>query len=146
MKTRYSSLVTLKKNKMRKSEQQVQSANATLNSAMTALEVSSQSIYTLTQPESGSMSDLLASRTLIDVKRNEIQHNREWVVFAKRELKEAKEQLKLDMIEYEKFKYLELQEIKKELHKQKMQEMKDLDEVALMTYTRKKEKLKRVSQ
>ncbi len=143
MKTRYSSLVTLKKNKMQKSEQQVQSANAALNSALIALEISSQSIYTLTQPESGSMSDFLASRTLLDVKRSEIQHNKEWVKFAKAQLKDAKAQLKLDMIEYEKFKYLELEEIKEIVKKQKMQEMKDLDEVALMTHTRKKEHLKK---
>jgi len=143
MKTRYSSLVTLKKNKMQKSEQQVQSANAALNSALIALEISSQSIYTLTQPEHGPMSDLLASRTLLDVKRSEIQHNKEWVSFAKVQLKDAQAQLKFDMIEYEKFKYLELEEIKKIVKKQKMQEMKDLDEVALMTHTRKKEKLKK---
>ena len=143
MKTRYSSLVTLKKNKMQKSEQQVQSANATLNSALVALEISSQSIYTLTQPESGSMSDFLASRTLLDLKRSEIQHNKEWVKFAKAQLKDAQAQLKLDMIEYEKFKYLELEEIKKIVKKQKMQEMKDLDEVALMTHTRKQEHLKK---
>lgn len=143
MKTRYSSLVTLKKNKMQKSEQQVQSANAALNSALVALEISSQSIYTLTQPESGSMSDFLASRTLLDLKRSEIQHNKEWVKFAKAQLKDAQAQLKHDMIEYEKFKYLELEEIKKIVKKQKMQEMKDLDEVALMTHTRKQEHLKK---
>ena len=41
------------------------------------------------------------------------------------------------MIEYEKFKYLDLQEIKKIIKKQKMLEAKELDEVALMTYARK---------
>jgi flagellar biosynthesis chaperone FliJ len=143
MKTRYSSLVTLKKNKMQKSERVVQNANATLNSATTALEISSQSIYELTQPHSGAMSDFLASRTLLDSKRQEIEHNKEWVAFAKAQLASSREELKTDMIEYEKFKYLELQEIKKILQKQKIQEMKDLDEVALMTHARNKEKLKK---
>ena len=41
------------------------------------------------------------------------------------------------MIEYEKFKYLELEEMKKAIKKQKIEEIKQLDEVALMTYGQK---------
>jgi len=77
---------------------------------------------------------------MLDLKRSEIQHNREWVEFAKQTLAQAKEQLKLDMIEYEKFKYLELQEIKKIIAEQKLKEAKELDEIALMTYSRNKER------
>ena len=44
------------------------------------------------------------------------------------------------MIDFEKFKYLELQDIKKEIKKQKIQEAKDLDEVAQMTFINKNDK------
>ena len=137
MKTRFSSLVKLKKNTMDKSERAVQKANADLNSAAIALEISYKSIQEITPPQSGSMSDLLASRTLLSSGRGLIQHNNEWVGFAKNQVSQAKEKLKLDMIEHEKFKYLELQEIQKEIKKIKRQEMKNLDEVALMTHTQK---------
>ena len=63
--------------------------------------------------------------------------NKEWINFANSQLLQAKKQLKKDMIEYEKFNYLEVQEIKKIIKKQKEQEAKDLDEVALMTYSKK---------
>lgn len=138
MKTRFSSLVTLKKSTMKKSEQVVQSANADLNSAVIALEISKNSLNSIDTPESGSMSDFLASRTLLDSGRYLIRHNQDWVKFSKTQVKLAKEQLKLDMVEYEKFKYLDLQEIKKEIKKQKILEAKELDEVALMTHTRRK--------
>ena len=140
MKTRFSSLVTLKKNTMKKSERVVQSANADLNSAVMALEISRNSLNSIGTPESGIMNDFLASRRLLDSARDLIKHNKEWVKYSQNQVSLAKEQLKLDMLEYEKFKYLDLQEIKKIIKKQKILEAKELDEIALMTHTRKNNK------
>ena len=138
MKTRFTPLVKLKKSTMQKSERVVQKANANLNSASMALQLSYNSLEDLESPKTGTMGDMLASRTLLDSQRGLIEHNKEWIGFAKNQVKLAKNQLKLDMIDFEKFKYLELQEIKKEIKKKKFQEAKDLDEVALMTYKEKK--------
>lgn len=137
MKTRFSSLVKLKKSTMQKSENVMQKANADLNRAATSLEMSYSELKDVELPRSGTMGDFLASRVLLDSQRGVIKHNTEWVGFAKNQVNIAKQQLKLDMIEHEKFKYLELQEIKKEINKQKKLEAKNLDEVALMTYARK---------
>ncbi|MEN8302818.1 MAG: flagellar export protein FliJ [Campylobacterota bacterium] len=144
MKTRFSSLVTLKKSTMKKSERAVQSANADLNSAVMALEISKNSLNSIDTPLSGIMNDFLASRRLLDSGRDLIKHNQEWVAYSKTQVSLAKKQLKSDMVEYEKFKYLDLQEIKKIIKKQKMLEAKELDEVALMTYTRKENNQKAV--
>ena len=122
---------------MQKSERVVQKANADLNSASMALEISYSSLKDVEAPSSGSMCEFLASRTLLNSQRGVIKHNSEWVGFAKQQADKAKEQLKLDMVEHEKFKYLELQEIKEAIKKKKVQEAKDLDEIALMTYARK---------
>jgi flagellar biosynthesis chaperone FliJ len=137
VKTRFSSLVTIKKSTMDKSEQVLQKANADLNSANTALKISYDSLKDIETPLNGNASDLLAQRTLLSSQRGLINHNSEWVQFAIKQVKSAKEQLKLDMIEHEKFKYLELEDIKKVIKKQKIQEAKELDEVALMTYGQK---------
>ncbi len=137
MKTRFSSLVTLKKNAMDKSERGVQQANSDLKNANTALELSYNSLQTIDSPQNGHISDLLAQRALLSSQRAIIIHNKEWVNFAKKQLELSKEQLKRDMIEFEKFKYLELEEMKKVIKKRKMEEAKQLDEVALMTYGRK---------
>lgn len=137
MKTRFSPLVKVKKNIMQKSEQFLQKANTNLNSATTALEQSYNSLKDVEPPKSGTMSEMLASRTLLSSQRELINHNREWVGFAANQVNQAKKQLKLDMIEHEKFQYLELQEIKQELQKRKVKEAKELDEIALMTYMEK---------
>jgi len=140
MKTRFTSLVTLKKSTMERSERVVQRANADLNSAATALELSYNSLGNIDSPHSGKMSKMLASRSLLGSQRELINHNKEWMSFAKSQVQTAKEQLKLDTIEHEKFKYLELIEIKKIIKKIKQKESKELDEIALMTYTRKENK------
>ncbi|MFK5938686.1 MAG: flagellar FliJ family protein [Sulfurimonas sp.] len=138
MKTRFSSLVTIKKSTMKKSERVVQSANADLNSAAMALELSINALDDIDAPKSGIMSGFLASRALLDSSRHLIKHNQNWVSFAKDQVSHAKQQLKLDMVEFEKFNYLELEEIKKIIKKRKKEEAKELDEVALLTYARKK--------
>lgn len=134
MKTRFSSLVKLKKNQMKKSEQFVVQSNVNLNSASVALENSYKELSNLSEPKGGSIKQMFSSRVLLESQREIIQNNQEWVAFAKNQLDSAKNQLKKDTLEYEKFQYLELQEIKQELQKQKLRESKELDEIAIMGY------------
>jgi len=140
MKTRYSPLVKLKKSTMEKSETVVQKASADLNSASTALTLSYNSLDDIQTPSSGSISELLASRSLFHSQRELIDKNKQWVFYAQGQVNLARERLKVDMIEYEKFKYLDYEEIKKILKERKIKEAKDLDEIALMTYDKKGKK------
>lgn len=137
MKTRFSSLVALKKSAMERSEQALQNANKDLNSAKEALELSYTSLNDLQLPQTGKMADMLATRVLVNSQRGDIKHNQEWINFAQNQVNKAKEKLKLTMVEHEKFKYLEVEEIKRIIKDIKLQEAKDLDEIALMTYARK---------
>lgn len=134
MKTRYSPLVKLKKSTMDKSERVVHQKNLELNNAFKALEDSYEYLDTISQPSSGNMHDLLASRSLLSSQRGLIENNKNWIQFAQEQLNLAQEQFKKDMIEYEKYKYLDAQEIKKRKKEIKIKESKDLDEVALMTF------------
>jgi flagellar biosynthesis chaperone FliJ len=122
---------------LQKSERALQSANANLQNAMTALELSFSELDSIDTPTTGKISNFLSSRMLFDAQRALIQRNEEWVAFSKAEIAKAQEKLKSDMIEYEKFNYLELQEIKAELKRRKIEEAKELDEIALMTYDKK---------
>jgi len=145
MKTRFSSLVSLKKNIVQKSEQLVQNANKVLRNAEKALEISLEELHKIPSVEHGLIAEFLATRMLLESQRALIQHNQEWVAYAQKELLHVKEQLKYDMIEYEKFKYLELQEMQKVIKAQKIKEAKDLDEIALMTFEKKTDKVREAS-
>jgi flagellar export protein FliJ len=138
MKTRFSSLVTLKKNTLDKSERVVQRANADLKNASEALGTSYASLDDIAPPQSGNIRELLASRSLASSQREIISHNKQWVEYCQNQLHQAKEQFKLDMMEHEKFKYLDLQEKNKILKELKQKESKELDEIASITFSRKK--------
>jgi len=137
MKTRFSSLVSVKKNTMQKSESAFQKANAAFMKASEAVEESLAQLYNITSPQTGKISDFLANRTLLEAQRVFIQHNKEWVAFTQDEMLIAKKNLQKDMVEYEKFKYLEFEEQKKLIKEAKIKEAKDLDEIALMMYANK---------
>jgi flagellar biosynthesis chaperone FliJ len=136
MKTRFSSLVTLKKSTMDKSERVVQKANVDFKNASAALQLSYDSLNEINPLINGKMNDFRAQRILLDSQRAAIEHNKEWVSFCETQVHQAKKQLKSDMIEHEKFKHLELEEMKKMIDKAKVEEAKELDEVALITHTR----------
>lgn len=142
MKTRYNSLVSVKKNIMQRSEEALHVANTNLESALIALESSCQLLSQIDTPASGDMSKFLTARMLLDAQREMIKHNEEWVAYTRKELSQAKNILKEHTLEYEKFNYLELQEIQNELKRQKKLESKNLDEVALMTFDGKRYKRK----
>jgi flagellar export protein FliJ len=137
LKTRFSSLVKIKKNKMQESETSLSKANSLLSQAQKALEDSYHFLGDIEAPHSGKMSQFLASRSLVASQRDLIQKNKEWVSYAQNQVQATKEQLKKDMIDYEKFNYLEVEEVKKIIKKQKEKESKDLDEIALITFGRK---------
>ena len=142
MKTRYSSLVDVKKNMMQKSERVVLSKKSAMANADEALKISYEDLQLIHSPEHGKITDFLSTRTLFDSQRALISHNEKWLTFAKKEYIMAQEQLKKDTIEFEKFQYLEAVEIEKELKIRKIKEAKDLDEIALITHARKdKEKV-----
>ena len=138
MKTKYTSLVSVKKNTMQKSEQALQNATKELQNSENELLDSTLLLNTIETPTTGKISDFLSSRTLLDTQRNIINSNQQQIISQQEALQSAKEQLKLDMIEFEKYNYLEVEEIKNILNKRKIQEAKDLDEIALMTYAKKR--------
>jgi len=137
MKTRYSSLVSIKKDAMQKSEGVLQEALATLHNAEEAYADALRALQNITTPQSGKIVQFLSYRQLLDAQRRVIEETKEWVSFAGSQVKQAQESLKKAMMEYEKFNYLEVEEIKRIIKQQKLQEAKDLDEIALLTFTKK---------
>jgi flagellar biosynthesis chaperone FliJ len=140
MKTRFSSLVRVKKNSMQKSENAFEQANRAFLQAKEALQNSLDALGLIAPPSKGQIADFLANRTLLDAQRALIRHNEEWAAFSQEQLQKARQELQQATVEYEKFKYLEFEEQKALLKKAKIQEAKDLDEIALMTYSNKDNK------
>ena len=139
MKTRYTPLLKIKKNDLDKCERELQIANQSLNDANNSLADAYNVLQQLGVPTHGTIQEMLQARSFIDAARGVVEDKRNWVDFAKHQLESAVIKLKASNLEYEKFKYLDYEEIKKEMKIRAQKESKELDEIALMTFKKREE-------
>ena len=88
---------------------------------------------------SGDMQSFLQSRALIASQRAVIEKFKVEVESSIAKKERLEKLFKEQSIEYEKFNFLELEEIKKEIAQMKQKEQKALDEIAIQTFMRHKE-------
>jgi len=120
-------------------EQAASSCHETIAIVKKKIEASYNELRALEIPQGGDFSLFRQMQLLKHRITDEIGFNKYNLQMAENALMKAMQQLKTANIEYEKFKYLETNEIEKVLKAQKLKEAKDLDEVALMMFNRKKE-------
>ena len=137
MKTRYTPLLNLKKNELDRCERELQKANQVVLSATSSLDEAYLLLETLQLPQKGTIKEMLSANSFISRQREIVEDKKNWVLFAEHQTESAVSKLKLSNIEYEKFKYLDFEEIKKLVKLRALKESKDLDEIALMTYNKK---------
>ena len=95
-------------------------------------------LATLEEPKSGIYQAFLTFIYHKEEYHANIDFKMQELAALKQEKKRLEEDFKLQNIEYEKAKYLEDLERKKILHKTRIQENKELDEVSVMLYANKK--------
>lgn len=134
MRTRFTPLVKVKKNDMDRCEQDLRQANESIQNAEHALQVAYTELETTDMPASGPISELLKARNRLTAQRAVIQERREWLSFARAQAEAAREQLKASVMEYEKFKYLEAEQVKKVLQERKRTLANQLDEIAIQSH------------
>ncbi|MEA1917653.1 MAG: flagellar export protein FliJ [Campylobacterota bacterium] len=139
MKTRFDSLVKIKKDDVQVKERNVQSAFVSVTNATDAVTKATNDLNSIEMPRVGTMGQMLQTNTILGAQRAVLVEKRNWLSFATSQLNEAREHLKQSQIELEKYNYLKNQEIQKELQRIKKQESKDLDEIALISFMRHKE-------
>ncbi len=136
MKSKYTPLVKLKKKELDRIERDLIHANNAFSMASIAIDDAYTLLSTLTLPINGSVSELLQSQSMIQAQHTEIQLCVDTLARAKAQQLQVRRQFKASMIEYEKFKYLETQEIQAHNAKTKKEEAKMLDEIGVITYKR----------
>ncbi len=134
MHTRFTQLVKYKNNEMQQCEQKLFQANNDLLQAKERLQQSYEVLHQLKVPQQGDMESLLQARLTFSMQRRVIQVHTHQVEEKNLSVQQAKKALKASLMEYEKFQYLEAEQIKKIIKKQKMEESKSLDEAALQTF------------
>lgn len=136
MKTQYSSLVKIKKDHLDIMEKSVRSCHQTIAIIEVKIEASYIELSSIETPHEGDFSIFRQMQLLKHRVQEEIEFNKYNLEVAKNALLKAMQQLKTANIEYEKFKYLETNEIKKIVKTRKSKEAKELDEIALIAFNR----------
>jgi flagellar biosynthesis chaperone FliJ len=134
MKSRYEPLVKLKKQALDKAEQALVNANNEVILSDTALGNAYQQLSLLTPPQNGSIGELIQAQMIAQAQHREIEVCRLRVDRARINQDRARETFRFSRIEFEKFNYLELQEIESMVRQAKYEEAKMLDEIGTMTY------------
>lgn len=140
-KTKFSPLVTVSKNKCDKTERALQECTAQLISAESALNDLIASLGTLIVPSSGNYGEYLAFSARKQEYYQQVDNKRLEIAGLKQTKKRLQQEFELAYRELEKAKYLENMEIKKILAAIKQKEEKDLDEMSVLLYARKKEEI-----
>lgn len=136
MATKYTSLVRLKKSKMLEVEQSLMEASNVLELAQEKLHVAYMQLRDADVISGGTMQNFLQSRSLIEAQRGVIERCKLEVDEATIKKEQLQKLFKESSIEFEKFNFLELEEIKKEIARMKQIEQKSLDEMAIQTFMR----------
>ncbi|MDD2828034.1 MAG: flagellar FliJ family protein [Sulfuricurvum sp.] len=136
MKSKYTPLVKLKKKELDRVERDLIAANNRIKLATKLCEEAYMLLQSLSLPTSGSISEFTQAQMLFQAQHQEIENCNLNLAKAQHYQLLIQQQFKEAMIEYEKFKYLEMQELQAHSAKIKKEEAKMLDEIGVMTHKR----------
>ncbi|MBD3809664.1 MAG: flagellar FliJ family protein [Sulfuricurvum sp.] len=135
-KSRYEPLVKLKKKALDGAERSLISANNALSAASDNLNRAYEELARMALPNKGSVGAFAQAAAMIHVQHQSIEAAKVELNSAKQHQSLMREKFKAAMIDYEKFKYLEVHEMNEKLKRLKVQEAKFLDEIGTMTFKR----------
>lgn len=137
IKTKFDQVVKLKKLKAEEVENDLLSLNKQIENEQNKIVKLNEELANIKYPNSGNFSQILQIREMMKAEItqiNQIQNGIEELNNQKQIINKRLKELKLD---YEKIKFLQGEEIKKELKKRAQKEAKDMDEIAIMLYKNK---------
>lgn len=135
-KSRYEPLVKLKKKALDAAERALIAANNALSDASDKLSHGYEELSRMHVPTKGSVGEFTQATAMIHAQHQAIDTARQLLQQAQERQAQIREQFKAAMIDYEKFKYLEVQEMNEKIKQLKAQESKFMDEIGTMTYKR----------
>lgn len=135
-KSRYEPLVKLKKKSLDTAERALIGANNALSSASDKLSRAYEELSHMTLPTHGSVGEFTQATAMIHAQHQSIEEAQQSLHAAQARQLQMRERFQIARIDFEKFKYLEVQEMNARLKHLKDQEAKMLDEIGTMTYKR----------
>ena len=139
MKSKFTSIVRVKKQEMDKVEAKLAVARLNVRNFEENLVHLRARLEEFCLPKSGNICELKENLEFIKITRQELNVCKESLEMAKKEVSHYEHKYKNANLEYEKMKYLEKEEFKKEIKRIQKAEALALDEFAVMKFTAKSE-------
>ncbi len=137
MKTKYSQLVKIRKQKVDSIENIIAVLNRYKENLKSDIESLLSDIKRLEVPKKGEFLNYLSKNYTFDTLMSQKKEKQRQLEQKNQEIKIAQQEYKKAMMEYEKIKYLEDTIIQKRIKKMQKDEEKILDEVSVLTYKRR---------
>ncbi len=137
MKTKFSQLVKVKKQKINEIESELLDVENQKQKMHIHIQETLKEITEIKKPSSGNFAELNLSYSYLSNLSNQKKSYEEKILMFEKQLDGLKELYKEANIEYEKVKHLEDLEIKKQLFELKRKESKDMDEIANLLFAKK---------
>ncbi|EDM23189.1 flagellar export protein FliJ [Caminibacter mediatlanticus] len=132
MKTKFDSVVKIKKQKVDKIERNIQKINSSIKMLQMKIEELRKSFNSLSLPSSGNFATLQQISLQKNTFLSEIKSYENQIKILENRKSELIKELKKANIEYEKMKYLQNEEIKKKIKNIRLKESKEMDEIAII--------------
>jgi flagellar export protein FliJ len=132
MKTKFDSVVKVKKQAVDNIERNLQKINTLIRKLKNKTEELNNILLSFKLPDEGDFSLFNQIKHQQHVIMDEIQNVKNQIIMLENRKRSLLEDLKKANIEYEKLKYLQTEEIKKQLKTQKLKEARDMDEIAIL--------------
>ncbi len=132
MKTKFDSVLKVKKNEVEKIERNIQKINVSINMLKEKIKKLNDKLSLLSFPKNGSFSEFNQYKLMQNILIDEIDNLENQINVLENRKNELFKEYKKANIEYEKIKYLQAEEIKKLIKKQKQKENIQMDEIAIL--------------
>lgn len=139
MKTKFDSIVKVKKQTLDESERELKALHARIYQEEERLQTLSHDLTTIDYPHDGNFGLFMQQRSFLSILHNQIDTQKTFLANLEKEKEKQALKVKKDRIEYEKMKYLKTEEIKKIIKNKNIKEMKEMDEIAIMLYKNREE-------
>ncbi|MBR8465261.1 flagellar FliJ family protein [Campylobacter sp. faydin G-140] len=134
MKSKFSQVVRVKKQTLDRIEARLVSARAKVANLELNAKALRAKLDEISMPQSGKMSELKQNLELLRIMRDELDDIKERLELSKKEVMHVEHQYKNANLDFEKIKYLEQEDFKREIKRQKHLEAVTLDEFAIMNF------------
>ncbi|MBR8463388.1 flagellar FliJ family protein [Campylobacter sp. faydin G-24] len=134
MKSKFSQVVRVKKQTLDRIEARLVSARAKVVNLELNAKALRAKLDEISMPQSGKMSELKQNLELLRIMRDELDDIKERLELSKKDVMHVEHQYKNANLDFEKIKYLEQEDFKREIKRQKHLEAVALDEFAIMKF------------